>query len=116
MEYIGHFQQALLVEASYYIFEARRLAPGDAVPLLGGAAVVVVDGLEVVVLVVPARGDGVVKPPRLPRETRGLSDGRVDAVAATRAHDDAIDATASRSRSFPRRVADHGKVANNIPM
>ena len=29
---------------------------------------------------------------RLPRETRGLSDGHVDGVEATRLHEDAVDA------------------------
>ena len=54
MQQIRNFQQPLLVEAADDVLEARRLAPGDAVPLLRRAGVVVVDGLEVVVLVVPA--------------------------------------------------------------
>ena len=62
MQQIRDFQQALLVESTNDVLEARRLAPGDAVPLLRRAGVVVVDGLEVVVLVVPARDDGVAKP------------------------------------------------------
>ena len=45
------------MEATNNVFEPSRLAPGDAVPLLRRAGVVVVDGLEVVVLVVPARDD-----------------------------------------------------------
>ena len=45
------------MEAADDVFEARRLRTGDAVPLLRRAGVVVVDGLEVVVLVVPARDD-----------------------------------------------------------
>jgi len=57
MQQIRDFQQALLVESTNDVLEARRLAPGDAVPLLRRAGVVVVDGLEVVVLVVPARDD-----------------------------------------------------------
>ena len=59
MQQIRNFQQALLVESTNDVLEARRLAPGDAVPLLRRAPMVVVDGLEVVVLVVPARDDGV---------------------------------------------------------
>jgi len=61
------------VEATNNVFEPSRLAPGDAVPLLRCAPMVVVDGLEVVVLVVPARDDG---------------------VAAALSREDAIDATA----------------------
>jgi hypothetical protein len=36
--------------------------------------------------------DSVATRPRLPRETRGLSDGHVDGVEATRLHEDAVDA------------------------
>jgi hypothetical protein len=38
----------------------------------------------------PASNDGVTNPPRLPHETRGLSDGRSDGVAAAWHRVDAI--------------------------
>jgi hypothetical protein len=39
------------------------------------------------------QNDSVATQPRLPRETRRLSDGRVEGVKAVRHHDDAVDAT-----------------------
>ena len=45
--------------------------------------------------------DAVAKPPRLSRETRGLSCGRIDDVEATRHRVDAVAATTSSSSSFP---------------
>ena len=114
MQQVGHFQQPLLVEAADDVLEPSRLAPGDAVPLLRRAGVVVVNALKIVVLVVPAC-NALTRPRRhvcsLTRRVDSLT-----AVAPTWAHEGAIDATAPRSRSFLRRVADHGKVANNIPM
>ena len=44
--------------------------------------------------------DAVAKPPRLSRETRGLSCGRVDAVEATRHRVDAVAPATSSSSSF----------------
>ena len=55
----------------------------------------------------PVWNDAVAKLPRLSRETRGLSRGRVDDVEATRHRIDAVEATASTCEAhFPRWITD----------
>ena len=117
MQQIRNFQQALLVESTNDVLEARRLAPGDAVPLLGGAGVVVVDGLEVVVLVVPARDDGVAaarprEDLREPLRHRSRGQRRADGVGALRHRADAATVT----NLISTQAADHGNVAKSMPM
>ena len=91
------------MEATNNVFEPSRLAPGDAVPLLRCAPMVVVDGLEVVVLVVPARDDGVAAArPRkdvTARSSRRPLRHRRDACSM-----------AWRCRFFTARRGQHGRV------
>ena len=118
MQQIRNFQQPLLVEAADDVLEPRRLAPGDAVPLLRRAPMVVVDGLEVVVLVVPARDDGVAA--ARPREDlREPLRHRADAVTGTTSRRWRRSSTPSSRRSsnlISTQAADHGNVANSMPM
>ena len=51
--------------------------------------------------------DSVATRPRLPRETRGLSDGHVDGVEATRLHEDAVDANLKFRKHQKRTLSQH---------
>ena len=95
------------MEAADNVFEARGFAPGDAVPLLRRAGVVVVDTLKIVVLVVPAC-NALTRPRRPLRETSGLSDGRVDGDVGSR-RDHRHDRVTFKVISAPRRGPREGR-------